>query len=261
MCGGCSRENDRDWLSPAVPTRATREVAARTVSELVAPARLTVRAAASGFSVLRPTGRVTVAPTLSAVWAEVLATGAELELAEPAASPSAPPLLPHVPSTELVLLLGSCPERIASAWAAETVVDLGTGSLEDALDAGTGTRVLAWSGPEAAHAALASVTASRARLRGTLVAAVREGRGPAWACDLAGSDTAELTAVLAGRSSASLQRPQLSAPAAAAWVGGLVATGRTAGRRLTLHVADDLVTIDAADGTGLAVRPACRTAA
>ncbi len=256
MCGGCSREGSPDWLSPAVPTRASREVAALTVSDLVAPTRMTVRAVASGFSVLRPTGRVRVAPTLTTVWDEIIASGAHLELSEPAPTGVAPPLLTHFPATELVLLLGSRPERVASAWLADVAVDLAHRSLDDALAAGAGPRVLAWALPDAADSALAAVTSPGVRLRGTLVAVLREGPGPAWACDLAASPGGTgLTSILAGGSAGALHRPLLSVPAAAAWVGGLVATGRTAGRRLTLHVADDRVTIDAANGTGLAVRP------
>ena len=261
MCGGCSREGTPDWLSPAVPIRASREVAARTVSHLVAPTRMSVRADAAGFSVLRPTGRVTVAPNLTTVWDEVIASGAHLELSEPVPAGAAPAMHPHVPATELVLLLGSGPERVASAWAPDVLVDLVHDSLDGALAAGAGPRVLAWALPGAAESALAAVTSPGVRLRGTLVAVLREGPGPAWACELAASpDGPALRSILAGRPAASLHRPRLSVPAAAAWVGGLVATGRTAGRRLTLHVADESVTIDAADGTGLAVRPSGLTA-
>lgn len=66
MCGGCSREVPADWPTPAVPSRAAREVAARTVSELAAATRLQVRASAT-ITVHRPTGKVIVATKLSAV--------------------------------------------------------------------------------------------------------------------------------------------------------------------------------------------------
>lgn len=254
MCGGCSREGPADWLTPAVSSRAAREVAARTVSELGAPTRIQVRASASGFTVHRPTGKVIVATTLSAVWDE-MARGADLRLDEPTYSPAGAPHVPHVPATRLVLLLAPSPDRLAAEWAPDAVLRLCETSLGDLLSSAQFERVLAWT-PGDASAALTAVARPDVRLRARLVAVLREGEGPHWASDVAALGEAETRAELAGRPSGTVDRADLSAPQAAAWAGGLVATGRTAGSRLSLCVANGRVVMDAADGTGLSVRPA-----
>lgn len=253
MCGGCSREGPADWLSPAVPSRAARKVAARTVSELVAVTRLQVRDSASGFTVHRPTGKVIVAATLSAVWDEV-ARGASLRLDEPTYSTAGAALPPRVPATRLVLLVAPSPHHLAAEWAPDRVLRLGETPLGGVLSSGQFERVLAWTPHD--PSALAAVTAPDVRLRARLVAVLREGVGPRWASDVEVIGEAETRAELAGRPSATVDRPGLTVPQAAAWAGGMVATGRTAGRRLSLCVADGHVIIDAADGTGLSVRPA-----
>ena len=254
MCGGCSREGPTDWLTPAVSSRAAREVAARTVSELAAATRIQVRASASGFTVHRPTGKVIVATTLSAVWDEV-ARGADLRLDEPTHPTAGAALLPRVPATRLVLLVAPSPYRLAAEWAPDRVLRLGETPVGGVLSSGQFERVLAWT-PRDASAALAAVTAPDVRLRARLVAVLREGAGPHWASDVEAIGEAKTRAELAGRPSGTVDRPAMTMPQAAAWSGGMVATGRTAGRRLSLCVADGHVVMDAADGTGLSVRPA-----
>lgn len=256
MCGACSRDGLRDWLTPAVPTRTARELAARTVTELVVATRLRVRASDSGFAVHHPTGKVVLAPHLTAVWDEVIRTG-PIHVDSPVHPDRAEALsvLPLVPATRLVLLIGDSPERTAQAWRPDRVLRIGEESLGDLLSAHQLGRVLAWT-PDSASCALAAVTAPEVRLRATLVAALRDGAGPAWTCNLDGHGDQALRAILQGRASGTIDRPDLSGPRAAAWTAGLLATGGTAGRRLTLSVANHTVVIDAADGTGLAVRPA-----
>ncbi|MDQ3028821.1 MAG: hypothetical protein M3R09_02045 [Actinomycetota bacterium] len=224
------------------------------MSELAATTRLQVRAEASGFTVHRPTGKVTLAATLSAVWDEV-ACGADLRLDDPPHPTPGALLHPRVPATQLVLLLASSPDRLAAEWAPDRVLRLGKTSVGGVLSSGQFERVLVWT-PRDAPAALAAVTAPDVRLRARVVAVLHEGAGPHWASDLATLGQAETRAELAGRPSGTIDRPTMTVPQAAAWASGLIATGRTARSRLSLCVADGQVVVDAADGTGLSIRPA-----
>lgn len=256
MCGGCGRVVGQDWLAPAIPSRTDRDRAASTVSRLVEATRLRVCSAAAGFTVHHPTGRVVVAPTLSAVWAEVLRSG-RVELGPPPSSagcgPGAPPVVPH---GQLVLLLADSSDLVARRWAPERVVRVGEGtSLVDVLSEGRASRVLAWARRDRAAALLATAMDAAVRLRVTTTAVMREGDGPAWATDVGQLDDRSWCATLAGEPETIEDRPGLGLPEAAAWVAGLLAVGRLAGSRLTVRVAQGSAVIDAAHGYGLAVRP------
>ncbi len=270
MCGACARPAAGDWLSPAVVTRTERAVAARTVTSLVHRTGTTVRAEAQGYSVRRPTGRVVLAPGLVAVWSQVHGSApVPMDLPGSDAAFATAGLPPPVVGALLVLLLADSPATVASLWSPDVVAPAADASALAGLLAATPVtaehrpRVLVWAPPAAAVAALAAVTDPAVRLRGTVVALVRCGDGPAWADDLgpdlALADRCCLDAVLGGVPSGVEWLPHVSVPAAAAWVAGRVADGSTAGRRLTVVAGRDAVLFDAAHGRGLVVR-ACPSA-
>jgi hypothetical protein len=261
MCGGCGRSEIGDWLAPAVSSRQAREFAARTANKLTAGAPRVV-AASSGFSVRFPTGRTAVVPTLTALWREVLRHRA-VTLPEPPAPPvSTAPLVsmaPEVPSGRLAVLVADRTEtvdRLAPKWGATTVIWCRTTTSLDELVAVASTpRLLLAVRAHDLDGCLALVTHPIVRLRTTVSALLHDGTGPAWASDVRAVDSVALPAILDGWSPAAEAHDDLRLPEAAAWLGGLVESGGTGGRRVTWAVEGGNWVLDAAAGRGLAVRP------
>jgi hypothetical protein len=263
MCGGCGRAGIGDWLTPAVASRSAREIAARSINRLNRSAPAQVHAGASGFMVRYPTGRSVIAPTLTAVWDDLLRHG-PVTLGQPRASssPASAPVetasvTPEVPAGRLAIALTRRPDRLAEIWGATRVLAVHSHINGDHLtQTAEGPRVLTWARPEDAGTVLTSIAHSGVRLRTTVSAILHDGEGPPWATDVSGiEDTAWLCEILDGYTPTTATLPEMTLPEAAAWASGLVQTGATSGQRLTLSVAHGQAIIDAADGHGLSVRP------
>jgi hypothetical protein len=261
MCGGCGRADIGDWLAPAVSSAKARELAACAVNRLTAGTPRVV-AAGSGFSARFPTGRTAVVPTLTALWREVL-RHATVTLPEPPSPPvsTAPqvPMVPEAPSGRLAVLVAdraATADRLAGKWGATTVMWCGTKtSLDDLIGLASTPRLLLAVRAQDLDACLALATHPVVRLRTTVSAVVHDGTGPDWATDMRTVACVELPAVLEGSSPAAEAHDDLRLPEAAAWLGGLVESGGTEGRRVTWAVEGGNWVLDAAEGRGLAVRP------
>jgi hypothetical protein len=262
MCGGCGRTEIGDWLTPAVRSIGTRELASRVINQL-SGGSVRVAAISAGFVVRYLTGRTVVAPTLSAVWAEVLRQG-RVRFDEPP-RPSIPvgsskkPVAPELPAGHLAVAVAdpsaSC-RRLATVWPASEVLMFGPSTgLDDIVTAASTRRLLVCVRPDDVAILLSLVTQPAVRLRTTVTALVHDGQGPAWATDVTGLGDAQLRATLDGWSAAAEVYHNMSLSEAAAWVEGLRKSGTTRGRRVTLNVDAGQWVIDVADGHGLAVRP------
>ncbi len=271
MCGGCGRRDPGDWLGQALGSLHARAVAARAVTDLLGRRRGQVEAHASGFVVRRPTGRATMASTLDAVWTEALRLGRvtlpEAPLADGDLPPRGTPQPGHSEpggprAGDLALAVTDDPSGLARLWDADRVIGLGSQeSLVAAISQAQTRRTLVWAAAARADEALRAVCVPMLRLRATVTAVVRDGEGPAWATDLSGLDEAARRTALAGARGDLAPVPGLSVAGASAWISGIVATGATRGRRVSVCAGDGTV-LDAAHGHGLAVRPprtdACR---